>query len=276
MDQENRIIQPYQEENERINLGQGEDKKEISINTKIKEEVRDQLIGLLKEYVNIFSWSYHDMSALDREIVKHKLPIKDEIPPIKQGPMTQFESINFEYTPREGNKLADALATLSSMFSIKEGYEMPIIRIRRHETQAHYCALEEKDDDHPWYFDIQQYIKEGKYPVRASNNDKKMIRRRVVGFTLHEGILYKKSFDSVLLRCVFQEESQSLMKGIHEGTFGTHVTGQVMARKIMRVGYFWSTMEKDCISYARKCHKCQIYADNIQVPPSELNVMASP
>uniref|UniRef100_A0A151UHE1 Integrase zinc-binding domain-containing protein n=1 Tax=Cajanus cajan TaxID=3821 RepID=A0A151UHE1_CAJCA len=47
------------------------------------------------------------------------------------------------------------------------------------------------------------------------------------------------------------------MKEVHEGTFGTHIAGQVMARKIMRAGYFWSTMEKDCISYARKCHKCK-------------------
>ncbi|XP_020209225.1 uncharacterized protein LOC109794158 [Cajanus cajan] len=84
------------------------------------------------------------------------------------------------------------------------------------------------------------------------------------------------SFDSVLLRCVGQYESQSLMKEIHEGTFDTHVIGQVMARKIMRAGYFWSTKEKDCILYARKCHRCQIYADNVQVPPSELNVMAPP
>ena len=32
----------------------------------------------------------------------------------------------------------------------------------------------------------------------------------------------------------------------------------------------------DYINYVRKCHKCQIYADKIHVPPMSLNVMVSP
>ncbi|KAI5431031.1 hypothetical protein KIW84_035254 [Lathyrus oleraceus] len=35
-------------------------------------------------------------------------------------------------------------------------------------------------------------------------------------------------------------------------------------------------MESDCFKYAQKCHKCQIYADKVHVPPNPLNVMNSP
>ncbi|KAG8485729.1 hypothetical protein CXB51_019087 [Gossypium anomalum] len=35
-------------------------------------------------------------------------------------------------------------------------------------------------------------------------------------------------------------------------------------------------MKGDCINYAKKCHKCQIYGDKIHVPPSPLHVMTSP
>ena len=66
------------------------------------------------------------------------------------------------------------------------------------------------------------------------------------------------------------------MKEIHEGVFSTHIPGHAMARKILQAGYFWSTMEKDCYQYARKCHKCQAYADNIHTPPTPLNVLVSP
>nr|KYP47346.1 Gypsy retrotransposon integrase-like protein 1 [Cajanus cajan] len=66
------------------------------------------------------------------------------------------------------------------------------------------------------------------------------------------------------------------MEEIHEGSFGTHANGHVMARKILRSGYYWLTMEADCCSHVRKCHKCQIYADNIHVPPTSLNVLAAP
>ena len=49
-----------------------------------------------------------------------------------------------------------------------------------------------------------------------------------------------------------------------------------MAGQVMRVDYYWLTLKKDCIQYARKCHKCQIYFDKIHVPPTELHVMSPP
>ena len=44
----------------------------------------------------------------------------------------------------------------------------------------------------------------------------------------------------------------------------------------MKAKYYWLTLENDCIQFARKCHKCQIYADKIHVPPNELHVMTLP
>ena len=49
-----------------------------------------------------------------------------------------------------------------------------------------------------------------------------------------------------------------------------------MNRQMQRAGYFWMTMEKDCIEFVRKCHKCQIYSDKIQAPPIPLFNMVSP
>ncbi|KAA3467489.1 RNA-directed DNA polymerase (Reverse transcriptase), Ribonuclease H [Gossypium australe] len=67
-----------------------------------------------------------------------------------------------------------------------------------------------------------------------------------------------------------------ILEEVHEGICGTHANGFTMARHIMRFGYDWSTMEGDCINYAKRCHKCQIYGDKIHVPPSPLHVMSSP
>jgi len=35
-------------------------------------------------------------------------------------------------------------------------------------------------------------------------------------------------------------------------------------------------MEHDCFKYVKTCHKCQMYADNINVPPTPLIVLYSP
>lgn len=80
----------------------------------------------------------------------------------------------------------------------------------------------------------------------------------------------------VLLRCMDIYKVDLLIKEIHDGSFGTQANGHAMAKKILRAGYYWLTMEPDCFNYARKCHKCQIYADKVHVPPTLLNVLKSP
>ena len=45
---------------------------------------------------------------------------------------------------------------------------------------------------------------------------------------------------------------------------------------IMRAGYFWLTMQLDCIKHVRHCHLCQVYANKINVPPKELQTMSIP
>ena len=95
-------------------------------------------------------------------------------------------------------------------------------------------------------------------------------------FLLDGEVLYKKGKNQILLRCVNSSEANKIIEEIHEGVCETHANGHKMARQVMRAGYYWSTLESDCIKYARKCHKCQIYSDKIHVPPTELHVMASP
>ncbi|KAK5835325.1 hypothetical protein PVK06_011013 [Gossypium arboreum] len=80
----------------------------------------------------------------------------------------------------------------------------------------------------------------------------------------------------MFLRCADAVEARQILEEVHEGVCGTHANGFTMAWQIMRFGYYWSIMEGDCISYAKKCHKCQIYGDKIHVPPSPLQVMTSP
>ena len=46
--------------------------------------VKHQLIHMFHEYVEIFAWSYEDMSGLDTDIVVHRLPTKQDCPPVKQ------------------------------------------------------------------------------------------------------------------------------------------------------------------------------------------------
>ncbi|KAE8725121.1 Cullin-associated and neddylation dissociated [Hibiscus syriacus] len=188
----------------------------------------------------------------------------------------EFEKVTFNYLPREENQMADALATLAAMFQATKKVDMMPIKMQVYEIPAHCYSLEEEVDGKPWYHDILQYIKNQSYPPNASEIDKRTLRRMAAGYFLDGEIMYRRSSDQMLLRCLNTSEARNVMEEVHSGICGTHANGLSMARKIMRYGYYWATMYTDCIDYARKCHKCQIYADKIHVPPSPLHVMTAP
>ncbi|KAG8472255.1 hypothetical protein CXB51_034451 [Gossypium anomalum] len=193
------------------------------------------------------------------------------------GLLEEFDDITFNYIPRDENHMADALATLASMIRANKEEEMRPIQMSIFEAPACCYNIEEEEKDvNPWYQDILRYVRDRKYPEQATENDKRTLRRLVCDYVLHGDILYKRRKDQVLLRCVDAVEAKLILEEVHEGVCGTHANGFTMARQIIRFGYYWSTMEGDCINYAKKCHKCQIYGDKIHVPPSPSHVMTSP
>ena len=183
----------------------------------------------------------------------HKLiPYKEHV--LKLVPY--FDEITFHHIPREENQLADALATLASMFKVKWKNEAPSFHLNYLDEPAYCLAAEDEADGHPWFYDIMKFLENQEYPADASITDKKYLRKLSSKFFLSGGVLYKRNYDSVLLRCVNKREANQIIMEIHEGSFGTHASGSTMVKKILRVGYYWMTMEIDCHRHVQTCHKC--------------------
>ncbi|XP_058726255.1 uncharacterized protein LOC131597582 [Vicia villosa] len=139
--------------------------------------------------------------------------------------LTFFNKVELHHIPRDQNRMADALATLSSMFKVNHWNDMPTVRITRLERPAYVFATEAVIDDKPWFHDIKRFLQTQEYPLGASNKDKKTLRRLSGSFFLNGDVLYKRNFDMVLLRCVDRHEADMLMHEVHEGSFGTHSNG---------------------------------------------------
>ncbi|KAI5396296.1 hypothetical protein KIW84_062488 [Lathyrus oleraceus] len=84
LEHEEKIIQPHLENLETLNLGSEDCVREVKIGALLEESVKKGLIELLREYVDVFSWSYEDMPGLDTDIVQHFLTLKLECVPMKQ------------------------------------------------------------------------------------------------------------------------------------------------------------------------------------------------
>jgi len=67
-----------------INLGDAENVKEVKIGACLSESKAERMTNLLKEYQDVFAWTYADMSGLDPEIMEHALPMDPNVPPKKQ------------------------------------------------------------------------------------------------------------------------------------------------------------------------------------------------
>nr|XP_034909787.1 uncharacterized protein LOC118045297 [Populus alba] len=187
-----------------------------------------------------------------------------------------FEEIKFTHLGREGNHFAYALATLAVMATIDLGYKVQPVHIDIRNNPAYCYSIEEEIDGKPWYYDIKNFVQKQEYPEEASKMDKKTIRRLAMSFYLDGEILYKRSFDGTLLRCLSATDARKALQEVHEGICSTHASGHMMARKIQRAGYFWMTLEKDYIDYIKTCHKCQVHSDRVNAPPTPLFNLVSP
>ncbi|RVW91014.1 Retrovirus-related Pol polyprotein from transposon 17.6 [Vitis vinifera] len=143
---------------------------------------------------------------------------------------------------------------------------------------AYYCLIGEIEDqiELPWYHDIYQFLSCGAYPESASAKDRRALRQLATRFVVCGDALYRRSPDGLLLLCLDRASADRVMREVHAGVCGPHMGGHMLARKIMRTGYFWLTMETDCCQFVQRCQECQMHGDLIHVPPSELHALASP
>ena len=66
-------------------VDKGEKVKPVKIGVNFPKDMKDELIALLKEFKEIFAWSYQDMLGLDTEIVVHKILVKPKCTPNAAG-----------------------------------------------------------------------------------------------------------------------------------------------------------------------------------------------
>ena len=122
-----------------------------------------------------------------------------------------------------------------------------------------YCCLigeTEVQDDLPWYHDIYQFLRSSTYPEVATAKDRRALRHLATRFVICGDTLYRQSTDGMLLLCLDRASTDRVMREVHAGVCGPHMGGHMVARKIMRTGYFWLTMETDCCQFVQKCPKC--------------------
>ena len=98
-------------------------------------------------------------------------------------------------------------------------------------------------DNTSWMSPIIRYPKEGK--LLADKTEAHKLRIRASHFQLLGGTLYKMGFSRPHLRCLSPEEANYVIREVHEGVCGNHSRMKALAHKLMRAGYYWSSLLHD-------------------------------
>ncbi|XP_071932974.1 uncharacterized protein [Coffea arabica] len=194
--------------------------------------------------------------------------------------MGYLGNVTIEHIPKNFNQQADSLARVASMItlpshrnqiSICQNWVIPPMfdegNDSEEENTYHIFVHEIEKED--WRHLITDYLNHGKLPEDPKKRVD--IRRRAPRFIYYKGTLYRRSFDGVFLRCLGEDEAMQAMEEAHSGICGAHQSGPKLHFRIKRMGYYWPTMVKDCIDFARRCQACQFHGSFIHQPPEPLH-----
>ncbi|GAU44722.1 hypothetical protein TSUD_88060 [Trifolium subterraneum] len=180
------------------------------------------------------------------------------------------------HVPREHNKRADILSKLAST-KRKNGNKSVIQEILSHpsiQKPTRVFDINAIGDANCWMTPVYNYLAHGTLP-----NDEKeaaTVKRRVCSYTLLDNKLYRRGFSIPLLKCADEATADYILREIHEGINSQHLGGRSLARKALRAGYYWPTMQQDAKEHMKNCDKCQRHGDMHLAPPHELKSLSSP
>ena len=66
------------------------------------------------------------------------------------------------------------------------------------------------------------------------------------------------------------------LEEVHQVICGAHSSGLTLGKNLLRMGYYWPTMEVDAYHFVKRCVPCQQHGDLIQTPTQDLQLTITP
>jgi hypothetical protein len=111
----------------------------------------------------------------------------------------------------------------------------------------------------PWYGYILIYLQTQHFQPNTSHEERRRIHHHSRHYLIVGDTLYHHGIDTILRRCLIHAEAECILNEYHLGACGGHLSGMATTQKILRVGYFWPSIFKDCIEAVKKCPPCQVF-----------------
>ena len=186
--------------------------------------------------------------------------------------ISNFDDVKITQVPREENSKANEVARLASSETserrpslLMEMQYLPSIE----GIEVNYVWSGES-----WTDLIITYIKTGN--LLSDPTEARKVKVKWSRFTILNDELYKRGFSQPYLKCLDLGDAKYVLREIHEGVCGNHFGPHSLVGWVVRVGYFWPTMQRDVAQIVQKCNKCQRFWNVQHVPTKHLTTITSP
>ncbi|KAK6160555.1 hypothetical protein DH2020_003936 [Rehmannia glutinosa] len=188
-----------EEELMNIELIPEEPGKTTRVGTQLSPELTEEVIGFLRRNIDVFAWSAGDLLGV--EGVRDKKDRMKRYVSMIEGMVKSFTFFKLEQIPREENVKADHLAKIASsadncctrkitiLFEGASGIEMEVLEI---------------DNGDDWRFSLFQYLSKARLP--GDKRKAARVQARAMRFCIVGDLLYKRTFEGSMLRCLSEEE----------------------------------------------------------------------
>ncbi|XP_015956824.1 uncharacterized protein LOC107481123 [Arachis duranensis] len=180
----------------------------------------------------------------------------------------KFKEVTIHHVPRKRNTRADLLSKLTSTKPGEGNRSLIQGMMKEPVVTLHLSKLSPS-----WLDPITDFLENDKLP--DNEKDAKKLRRDATRYAIIQGQLFRKGFNQPLLKCLHPDQTDYVLREVHEGCCGHHIGGKALARKLFRAGYYWPSMMADSKEFVRKCVKCQENANFHRAPSSELSLLTS-
>ena len=188
--------------------------------------------------------------------------------------LKKFVRVQIRHIPRAENLQADALAKLATASQEDLNRLTSVEHLSEPSIDLNNGDISPIMPEPSWMDPIWDYLMEGLLP--NDPNEASKIRSKYARFTIHRGTLYKRGFFIPILNCITREDANYVLREVHEGVCGNHISARALAGKVLRQGYYMPTMLKDATELVRKCQVYHKHAKISHLPFEPLTSVTSP
>jgi ribonuclease HI len=118
------------------NIGSQEKPRFVKLSSSLTREQKAEYTELLKEFADVFAWTYEDLKTYDTSVIEHKIPLKEEAKPFRQK-LRQINPMLLPVMEKEVKKLLDAQIIVPLRYS---EWVANLVPVRKKSGEIRLCV----------------------------------------------------------------------------------------------------------------------------------------